>query len=102
MLSCAVHDEKRPMTLSKWCTTTPASDLFNCACSLRHHHFHELLVIDLPVPVHVGLADHLVHFFVGQLLPEIGHHVSKLCCADEAIAVAIEDFERLDQLLLRV
>ena len=35
---------------------------------LRHHHLHELLVVDLPVAVHVRLADHLVDLLVRQLL----------------------------------
>ena len=35
-------------------------------------------VVDLAVPVDVGLSYHLINLFVCQLLPEIGHHVTKL------------------------
>merc|ERR1712146_661042 len=71
------------------------------APSLSHHHLHELFVVDLAVTVHVGLSNHLVNLLVRELLPEVGHHVAQLGGADEAVAVAVEDLERLDQLLLR-
>ena len=45
----------------------------------RGHHGDKLLVVDLTVAVNVGLADHLVDLLVGQLLAEIGHHVTQLC-----------------------
>merc|ERR1719480_468932 len=46
--------------------------------SLGHHHLNELLVVDLPVAVHVGLADHLVHLLVRELLAKVRHHVPEL------------------------
>merc|ERR1719445_840429 len=70
--------------------------------SLGHHHLDELLVIDLAIPVDVCLADHLIDLLICELLPEIGHHVPELGRTDEAVAVAIEDLERFDQLLLCV
>mmetsp|Transcript_26522 Transcript_26522/g.70382 ORF Transcript_26522/g.70382 Transcript_26522/m.70382 type:complete len:204 (-) Transcript_26522:20-631(-) len=75
------------------------------ACALQllgHHHLDELLIIDLAVAVNVRLTDHLIHLFVRQLLAQVRHHVAQLCCADEAVAVAVEDLEGLDELLLGV
>ena len=45
---------------------------------LGHHHLDELVIVHLAVAVHVGLADHLVHLLVGELLAEVGHHVTQL------------------------
>jgi len=70
--------------------------------SLRSHHRNEFFVIDLAVTVDISLADHLVHFLVGQLLAQIGHHVAKFSGADETIAVLVEHPERLADLLLLV
>merc|ERR1712183_464302 len=70
--------------------------------SLRHHHLDKFLVIDLTIAVDVCLADHLVDLFVRELLAEVRHDVAQLRCADESVAIAIEDFERLDELLLPV
>eukprot|EP00413_Alexandrium_margalefii_P011874 CAMPEP_0204533936 /NCGR_PEP_ID=MMETSP0661-20131031/12586_1 /ASSEMBLY_ACC=CAM_ASM_000606 /TAXON_ID=109239 /ORGANISM="Alexandrium margalefi, Strain AMGDE01CS-322" /LENGTH=124 /DNA_ID=CAMNT_0051540357 /DNA_START=83 /DNA_END=454 /DNA_ORIENTATION=+ len=70
--------------------------------SLRHHHLDELLVVDLPVAVDVRLADHLVDLLVRELLAQVRHDVAKLGRTDEAVAVAVEDLEGLDQLLLGV
>ncbi|GET86347.1 calmodulin, putative [Leishmania tarentolae] len=69
---------------------------------LAHHHLHKLLVVDLTVAIHVGLADHLVHLLVCQLLAEVGHDVAQLRGGDEAVAVLVEHAERLLDLLLRV
>merc|ERR1712151_584704 len=70
--------------------------------SLGHHHLDELFVVDLPIAVDISLADHLVHLLIGELFPEIGHDMAELCCTDEAIAIAIENLEGLNELLLRV
>merc|ERR1719203_1429887 len=70
--------------------------------SLGHHHLDELFVVDLPIAVDISLADHLVDLLIGELFPEVGHDMAKLCCTDEAIAITIEDLESLDELLLRV
>ena len=37
-----------------------------------------------------------------ELLSEVGHHVAQLCSADEAVAIAIEDLEGLNQFLFGV
>mmetsp|Transcript_5766 Transcript_5766/g.11783 ORF Transcript_5766/g.11783 Transcript_5766/m.11783 type:complete len:206 (+) Transcript_5766:195-812(+) len=74
----------------------------NASNLLGHHHLDELLVVDLPVTVNVGLADHLVNLLVGQLLTKVGHHVTQLSSGDEAVAVLVEHLEGLLQLLLRV
>eukprot|EP00442_Polarella_glacialis_P057006 CAMPEP_0115076334 /NCGR_PEP_ID=MMETSP0227-20121206/16373_1 /TAXON_ID=89957 /ORGANISM="Polarella glacialis, Strain CCMP 1383" /LENGTH=128 /DNA_ID=CAMNT_0002463471 /DNA_START=127 /DNA_END=510 /DNA_ORIENTATION=+ len=70
--------------------------------SLGHHHLHKLFVINLTVTIDVSLTDHFIHLLVSQLLAQIRHDVTKLCCADEAVAVAIEDLEGLDELLFGV
>ena len=72
------------------------------AHSLGHHALDELLVVDLPVAVDVGLADHLADLLVGEPLPDVGHHVAELGGGDEAVLVLVEDAERLLQLLLGV
>ncbi|KAF5215955.1 hypothetical protein ECC02_011319 [Trypanosoma cruzi] len=70
--------------------------------SLAHHHLDELLVVDLTIAVHVGLADHFVHLLVRQLLAEVRHDVAQLGGGDEAVAVLVKHAERLLDLLLRV
>merc|ERR1719401_3283289 len=72
------------------------------ATSLRLHHLHELVEIDLVVHVGVGLLYHLVHLTAEQLLPKVVHGGPELIGADEAIAISVEDLESLDQLLLCV
>merc|ERR1740121_3435756 len=67
--------------------------------SLGHHHLHELLVIDLAIPIHIGFTDHLLHLLVCQLLAEVGHAMSKLGCGDEATAIAVEHLEEGEGLL---
>lgn len=44
-------------------------------------------IIDLAVPVDVGLSDHLIHFLIGQLLAQVRHDVTQLCSADVAVAI---------------
>ena len=57
---------------------------------LGGHHGDELFVVDLAIPINVCLADHLVHLLVSQFLPQVGHHLSQLRSAYEAIAVLVE------------
>ena len=40
------------------------------------------------------------YLLVSQLLPQVGHHVAELGCADEAVAVLVEHPEGLPDLLL--
>ena len=44
-------------------------------------------IVDLTVSVNVCLPDHLVHLLVGQLLAQVGHHVTQLGRRDETVAV---------------
>ena len=37
-----------------------------------------------------------------ELLSKVGHHVAQLCSTDEAVAIAIEDLEGLNQFLFSV
>ena len=70
--------------------------------SLSHHHADELLVVNVTVTIDVSLTDHLIDLFVGQLLTKICHDVTQLGRRDQPVAITIEDFEGLDQLLLSV
>lgn len=45
------------------------------------------LIVDLPITIDVSLSDHLIHFLIRQLLPQVGHHVPQLRCADVPIPV---------------
>jgi len=67
----------------------PTAALAPIAALLGRHHRHELLVVDLAVTVDVGFPDHLVHLLVGELLAEVGHHVTQLGGRDEAVAVLV-------------
>ena len=57
-------------------------------------------IVDLAVSINISLSDHLVHLLVSQLLPQVGHHVTQLCGADEAVAVLVKDPEGFSDLLL--
>ena len=59
-------------------------------------------VVDLPVSVDVGFADHFVDLLVGEFLAEVGHDVPQLGGRDEPVAVLVEHAERLTDLLFRV
>merc|ERR1719444_193145 len=80
------------------CSHAPAKA---CA-SLRHHHFHKLLIVDLSVTINISLADHFVNFLICKLLTQVGHHMTELSCANETVAIAIEDLEGFDEFLLCV
>merc|ERR1712124_104354 len=84
---------------SKTLSASPAPPKTSCrspSASLRHHHLHEFLVVDLPVTIHISLADHLINLLIGELLAQVGHHVTKLGRADEAVAVTVKDLEGLN------
>merc|ERR1719476_689784 len=81
---------------------SPSSLIASWPGSLGHHHLHELLVIDLPVTVDIGLTDHLVDLLIRKLLTQIRHDMPQLGSADEAVAIAVEDLEGLNQFLLGV
>ncbi len=81
------------------------------------HHLDELLIVDLSITINVSLADHLInlknvkidaqksikrYLLIGKLLAKVGHDMSELSSADEAIAVLIENAESLTDLLLAV
>lgn len=59
-------------------------------------------IINLAIAVNVGLADHLIHLLVRELLAEIGHDVAQLGRRDEAVAVLVEDSERLPDFLFAI
>merc|ERR1719215_1240220 len=99
MIGCTASCQ-RVRAVAQLCSALTRPCDLQSATSLSHHHLHELLVVDLPISVNVGLADHLIDLFVRQLLAKVRHHMTQLGGADEAIAVAIENLEGLDQLLL--
>merc|ERR1719218_220464 len=69
---------------------------------LGHHHLDEFFVVDLTIAIDISFADHLIGLLVGEFLAKVGHDVSELSSADEAIAVLVEDLESLNNLFLRV
>jgi len=69
---------------------------------LLHHELNKLVIINTPIAVLVGLADHLVNLVIGKLLTDGGHDVTELGSGDEAVVVAIEHLEGLTDLLLGV
>merc|ERR1719162_2253091 len=69
---------------------------------LRHHHLHELLIVDLAITINVRLTNHFINLLIRELLSEICHDVAQLCGTDEAVAIAIENLEGLDELLFGV
>ena len=75
-------------------------------CGLWHYTIVICLcltfIVDLAVAVDINLADHLVHFLVGQLLPDVGHHMAQFGDRNHPGSVAVEDTERLADLLLLV
>ena len=54
---------------------------------LAQKNFRFTFVIDLTIAVDISLADHLVDLFIGQLLAEVGHHVTKFGGRNEPVAV---------------
>lgn len=63
--------------------------------SIPCHHPGELLKVDLPVAVHIGLADHLIDFFVCELFAEGGHDHLKLSRRDLTIAIFVKNLKGL-------
>jgi hypothetical protein len=73
-----------------------------CLWLFGHHHLEELLVVDLTIAIDISLADHLVDLLVRELLSEAGQDLSQFSRGDVAIAILVEHFESLEDLLLRV
>lgn len=46
-------------------------------------------IVDLSVSVDICFSDHLVYLLVGQLLTQVGHHVTQLRCADVTVSVLV-------------
>jgi hypothetical protein len=69
---------------------------------LSHHHLRELLVVDLAIAVNIGLTNELIHLLVSDHFTEVGHDVPQLCSRDEAVAILVEQLERLENLVLGV
>lgn len=58
--------------------------------------------VDSPVPVLIGLPDHLIDLVVCQLFTDGRHHVAEFCRGDEAVVVTIEDLERFSDFFLGI
>ena len=61
---------------------------------------YKLIVGNLAVSINISLSNHLLHLLVSQLLPQVGHHVTQLGGADEAVAVLVEHPEGFSDLFL--
>merc|ERR1719410_877696 len=70
--------------------------------SLGHHHLDKLFIIDLTISIHIGLPDHFINLFIGQLLPKVCHYMAELSSANESVAIAVKDFEGFHELLLSI
>ena len=44
-------------------------------------------IIDLAISINVGHSDHLIHFLICQLLPQVRHDVTQLGSANIAIPI---------------
>lgn len=62
----------------------------------------ELLVVESVLLLHLQLLEQFVEFVIGQLLSQVGHHISKLLDCDGG-ALGLEDgLHGLDELVLRL
>uniref|UniRef100_A0A1I8IU49 Rab-GAP TBC domain-containing protein n=1 Tax=Macrostomum lignano TaxID=282301 RepID=A0A1I8IU49_9PLAT len=59
----------------------------------------ELGEVDEPIPVGVGVADHLADVLLGDLLTQAAHDALELLRADKAVTVLVEGFEQLLKVL---
>merc|ERR1712151_1411207 len=57
----------------------------NAKGSLRHHHLHKLLVVDLAVTINIGLTDHLVDLLICEFLSKVRHHMAQLGGRDKPV-----------------
>lgn len=53
------------------------------------------LIVDLPIAVDVGFADHFVHLFVSELFAQVCHDVPQLRCTDVAVTILREATAKL-------
>ena len=76
--------------------------LTGVSSSSGHHHSHEFLVVDMPIPIDISLSDHFIHLFVSQFLSQVGHHVSQFSSRNESISISIEHLKGFDKFLFCV
>ena len=69
---------------------------------LRHHHLHKLFVVHFSIAINVRFSNHLVDFFVRQLLAQVRHDVSQFRRADRPVSVFIKHFKRFVQFFFAV
>ena len=69
---------------------------------LRHHHLHKLFVVHFTIAINIRFSNHLVDFFIRQLLAQVRHDVSQFRRADCPVPVFIEHFKRFVQFFFAV
>jgi hypothetical protein len=67
-----------------------------------HHHLHEFFVVDLTISINVRFTDHLINFFVSELLSEVCHDMTKFSSGDESVSILVENFEGFEDLFFAV
>ena len=67
--------------------------------SLGVHEGDKLLVVNLSVPVSIGLPDQVLHLLLGQP-PQAAHHLPQLRDRDQPVPVPVKDPEDLPDVLL--
>ena len=65
------------------------------------HESRELLEVDLPVPVEVGLGDHGSDLGLGQGLPEVCHGQPQLLLTDQTVSVPIKHFKGVSDIVIK-
>ena len=95
----------KPSTGFPWQASDPLGLAPSGTCTtpwsrVVRHQPAELGEVDLPVPVHVRLGDHVPHLGLGQRLAQVGHGQPELLLGDEAVAVAVEHLERVHHVVL--
>lgn len=66
------------------------------------HYSDELLLVDLPVAVPVGLVYHLLQLFLRHCLSQLPRHSLQVLQGDLASSVIVEESEGLENLLTGV
>ena len=64
-------------------------------------YLHEFFDVDLPVTRSVRLLDHRVDICLTSTLHRL-HHVTKFVCGNIPVAISVEDFEGVRNLILAV
>ena len=44
-------------------------------------------IINLTISIYISFSNHFLHFFICQLLTQVRHHMSQLCCTNKTISI---------------